>query len=95
MLNVRSEVQFNPNKNCCTIHIDKALPSCGGWLSDKQSPEEIKPLFDALNQIDGVVTVQFSEKYQITISKGTVFSWDKITKEACEIIDKFYQPEGL
>lgn len=92
MFNVGFETEFHPNKNCCTIHIDKVLPDAGGWLSDKQPTEEIKPLFDALKQIDGVVTVRFSEKYQITITKGTVFSWDKITDKAGEIIGKFYGP---
>lgn len=85
-------VEFAPNPNSMTLHVDKRVTDsmiemfdCPSRDSSTQ-PLYIKKIF---NKIDGIEQI-FLGQYHIHLLKGTIFNWNKLIPRIQEILQEYF-----
>ena len=93
---MRVRIEFFPNPNCATFHIDKRVTDKSietfdmgpNWKAEEQ-PELVKDLFT----IEGVDHITLRQ-YEVGLVKADVFEWDEIISKVEAIIKKAMDPNG-
>jgi hypothetical protein len=82
----------------CDIHVDTRLsreflmyegPDDEGILPTDKKPEYVSDIFG----IEGVTTVCV-DQYKLSLSKGSVYSWDEILPAVIDILKSAIDPNG-
>lgn len=87
-----------PNPDCASLHVDTQLPSMSLDLHNmpQDAGDEAIKLRDLLASIHGVTQAEsggWRNKYELSISKGTVFSWDEIKPRVEAAVSEFFADE--
>lgn len=93
---MRVRIEFFPNPNCVTFHIDKRVTDKSieifdmgpNWKAEEQ-PQLVKDLFI----IEGVDHITLRQ-YEVGLVKADVFEWDEIVPKAEAMIKKAMDPNG-
>lgn len=88
-------IEYHPNPDCMTIHLDRLLTKKMIETYDSPEPyesEDVRPSFVTdIFQINGVERV-WMNSYSIGITKGSVFEWDEIRTRALSAIQSNFDP---
>lgn len=97
---MRYRIETHPNRDMRTVHVDAVLfsghfgPHYRYSEYDKLGQDD-RDLVDAIVAVPGVREVFFSA-YQLSITRGGVFSWDEVLEPVLKVLERHYGGlEGL
>lgn len=93
---MRYQLEYHPNPNCLSIHVDKQLTAEGiEWFWGEKWDKDKQPLFvqDIFANVPGITEVSI-KKYELSLSKGVLFNWLEIVKNTVFILHMHLDPEN-
>lgn len=98
---MKYRIEEVPNRDVLEFHVGKKLSESGACfmgldMIDDDDLNEVTPegkeLAKKLFQIDGVDELHFG-RYDVMVSKASVFSWDKVTPKVILVIKEVLSPD--
>ena len=86
-----NSTRYQSNLNCVEINVSTELTKPSRWFDSIICTEVSEKFYYKLLDITGVISVSVS-KYQVNLTKGSLFEWEKITSEAIMLILLHYCP---
>lgn len=91
---MKYQLEYHPNQNCATIHLDKRVTGKRIEVFDAESMDDDPRQFvKDLLRIDGVEEVTL-QHHKVMLEKGMTFNWEEIIPSALEILHATFEGEG-
>lgn len=97
---MRYQIEYPRNLDMLIVHLDQKLTNkaieihMGDDHLEEASEDPAPAWLKEIYELDGIQGDSFIQRYELHVTKATVFSWDAITPKIMEILRRYLDPEG-